>query len=229
MSAPSRTFDRLARSYRLLEFVAFGRDLERARFCFADRLRDARSVLLLGEGDGRFLARLVTIAPAARIHCVDISAAMLACAADRLPPAARDRVTFEQADVSSFAWPSARYDAVTTLFFLDCFGPAQVTDIVAGVATALQPQAQWLFADFVMPPRGLPRVRARAWLAMLYTFFRWQTGLSVRALPPSEAIIKAAGFAPVAQQELQAGLLRSVVFNRAAGPVAGPQIPPESP
>jgi ubiquinone/menaquinone biosynthesis C-methylase UbiE len=96
MNESAANFDRLARIYRALEFVAFGRDLERARYCFLDQLASCRDILVLGEGDGRCLARLVHVAPAARIHCVDASAAMLACAARRLTdPATRARVQFQ--------------------------------------------------------------------------------------------------------------------------------------
>jgi ubiquinone/menaquinone biosynthesis C-methylase UbiE len=208
-------FDGLARVYRTLEFLAFGSDLERARFCFLDRLRDCREILLLGEGDGRCLARLVRTAPWARIHCIDGSAAMLARAAARLSGTeAASRVTFEQADVLTKAFPTARYDAVTTLFVLDCFSSGQTAAIVNGVRASLRDGARWLFVDFAEPPRGLPRATARAWLTLLYAFFRWQTGLSATSLPPSEAILRQAGFDPVAQRDFRRGFVRSVLFTR---------------
>lgn len=206
-------FDRLARLYRPLEFLAFGRDLERARFCLLDRLADRRSILVLGEGDGRCLARLVRIAPHARIHCVDASAAMLARAVGRIhDPDTRARVTFTQADALALDLPTSRYDAVVTLFFLDCFTAEQTAALVARIAAALGPDARWLFADFAVPPRGGARLRARLWLAVLYTFFRWETGLSARVLPPSEASIADRGFAPVETRTRQGGLLRTVLF-----------------
>ena len=224
MSAPPANFDPLARGYRALEFLAFGRALERARFCLLDRLTGCRDLLVLGEGDGRCLARLVQVAPAARIHCIDASAAMLARAEARLAGnAARARVTFECADILSVSLPPARYDAVTTLFFLDCFTVDQVTALVARVRPSLQPDARWLFADFALPPGGWGRLRARAWLALLYAFFRWQTGLAVRALPPSEEILRGAGFRLEAAREFQRGLVRSALFR-----MPGPPAPPPS-
>ena len=211
------SFDRLAQNYRALEFVAFGRDLERARFRHLERLRHCRRILVLGEGDGRCLARLVRIAPEAHIHCLDISAGMLARAAARLAgtPAA-DRVTFEQADILADGPLPTGFDAVTTFFFLDCFTAEQAAGIVARVQAALRPEALWLFTDFALPARGFARLRARAWLATLYAFFRWQTGLPARELPPSEHLIEQAGFVLEAAEELQNGLLRSVVFQRKA-------------
>ena len=215
MSTPAANFDPLARGYRALEVLAFGGDLERARFCLLDRLADRRSILVLGEGDGRALARMVTIAPQARIHCIDSSAEMLNRAKARLAGRpAQAHVTFEQADALTVEFPPARYDAVVTLFFLDCFNADQAAGLVTHVNTSLQPNAVWLFADFVLPAGGIARLRARMWLGLLYTFFRFATGLRTRELPPSEALIEAAGFRRESVLNFQHGLLRSAFFVR---------------
>lgn len=206
-------FDGLTRFYRALEFLAFGRDLERARFAYLDRLRDRQNILVLGEGDGRALARLVQLAPVARIHCLDLSATMLACASARLSPNDRARVTFQTADILATALPAGPFDAVTTLFFLDCFTPDQVRDIVARVQATLAPAVIWIFADFALPPRGYARLRARAWLALLYAFFRWQTKLPARALPPTEKIFSDFGWHVITERNFQNGLIRTMVFG----------------
>ncbi len=214
MNAPPRNFDALAPIYRALERLAFGRDLERARFAWLDRLRDRRSILLLGEGDGRALARLAELAPQAHLHYLDASPGMLAQARRRLDESARNRVTFECGDALTRPLEPGAYDAVTTLFFLDCFSANEVAALVARLGPALQPGALWLFADFVLPPRGLPRLRARIWLSILYPFFRLTTGLKTRTLPPSEAILIAASWRPVASRNFQHGLLRSTLYQR---------------
>jgi ubiquinone/menaquinone biosynthesis C-methylase UbiE len=213
MSEP-HSFDRLARIYRPLEYGAFGRDLERARFCFLKKLRDCHAILVLGEGDGRCLEQLVRAAPDAQVDCLDFSPAMLARAEARLPADARARVTFRPADLLTAVLPDKNYDAVVTLFFLDCFTAEQTTEIVHRIAASLRPGARWLWADFALPPRGPARLRARLWLAVLYAFFRWQTTLSARVLPPAEELIAAAGFAREAEQVFQWGLVRSVVFSQ---------------
>ena len=51
--------DPLARWYRWLEYAAMGRALERRRFEFLPGMAQARRVLILGEGDGRFLTRVI--------------------------------------------------------------------------------------------------------------------------------------------------------------------------
>ncbi len=212
MKSP-RNFDRLAGIYCALEHVAFGRDLERARFVHLDWLKESRSILVLGEGDGRCLEQLVSAAPKARIDCVDFSSAMLARAARRIAgdePA--QRVTFRQADLLTTDLPPAQYDAVITFFFLDCFTAPQVNDIMARIRTSLRPDALWLWADFAMPANSLARWRARIWLAGLYAYFRWQTGLAARELPPVSQCFLEMGFVRRAELTLQWGLVRSEVW-----------------
>ncbi len=66
-----------------------------------------------------------------------------------------------------------------------------------------------------MTTRPLARLRAQIWLWLLYTFFRWQTGLAPRHLPPSEEVLHAAGFQTAATREFQGGLVRSAWLDRA--------------
>jgi ubiquinone/menaquinone biosynthesis C-methylase UbiE len=219
MRATRSGFDRLARGYQALEWIAFGRDLERARFAFLGGLEGCRDILLLGEGDGRCAARLAELAPKARILCVDSSPGMIARASRRITGSAASRVTFLCADALAFAPEPEGFDAVATLFFLDCFDAPGVASIVGRLGPALRPGAQWLFADFAVPPRGGARLRARAWLAVLYFFFRWGAGLRVSALPPSEEILERAGWSRIRSREFQRGMIRSAVFARPAGAV----------
>jgi SAM-dependent methyltransferase len=208
------SFDRLAGIYRLLEVAAFGRDLERARFCLLDKLAPCTRILVLGEGDGRALVRLVAIAPAAEIHCVDISAAMRSRASARLPAIHRARVVFHHIDALTAPLPIGPFDAVTTMFFLDCFTEQELRGLVPKIAATLAPAAAWLWADFRMPERGWRRLWARASIGLLYVFFRWQTGISARRLPPAEEIIAAAGFASREYRDRQGGMVRTRLFAR---------------
>jgi ubiquinone/menaquinone biosynthesis C-methylase UbiE len=217
-------FDRLARVYRMLELAAFGRDLERARFCLLDRLSHCQDILVLGEGDGRCVQRLLSAAPEARIHCIDASGAMIARAVRRLGEGTRfggsgaswfERVSFERANAFSAAFPPSRYDAAVTLFFLDCFSTAEVRVLIDRIQPSLRPGASWLFADFAVPPGRAARTAARLCLAILYAFFRWQTGLSARELPDSERALEQAGWRKAEECSMRRGLLRSVLFKRA--------------
>ncbi len=209
-------YDRLARPYRALEFLAFGRDLERARFCNLDRLGGCRNLLVLGEGDGRCLARTLELWREVQVTCVDASSAMLRRAAGRLDGRDRARVYFVQSDARDFRPAPRSYDGILTLFFLDGFTNGEVRDLIERVRPSLRADALWLVADFASPPRGLARWRARAWLAVLYRFFRWTTGLRVCRLPATEILLAQAGFRCLAERTFQWGLIRSSVFGLVA-------------
>jgi ubiquinone/menaquinone biosynthesis C-methylase UbiE len=209
-----KNFDRVAGIYQLLEYVAFGRTLEAARFRYLERLKDCRQILVVGEGDGRVLQRLLRLAPHASVRCIDSSAAMLARAERRLDHPARARVSFECADARTVAVPAMAYDAVVTMFVLDCFSPVEVVRLVERLAGGLRPDGLWLFSDFSIPASGWRRLRAELWVRCLYAFFRWQTGLAVRELPPSEEILRDAGFRVLESTTFQHGLLRTALYSR---------------
>ena len=209
-----KSFDRVADVYQLLEYVAFGRALQTARLCYVERLSNCRDILVVGEGDGRFLERLLKAAPHAHVRCVDLSAALLARAERRLDAAARARVSFECADARTAAVPSQSYDALATMFVLDCFEPDDVVRLVGRLLGGLRPSGLWLFSDFSLPARGWRRLRAELWVGFLYAFFRWQTGLAVRELPPSEDILRGAGLRVLDDTTFQHGLLRAVLYAK---------------
>jgi hypothetical protein len=127
---------------------------------------------------------------------------------------AAGRVRFACADALTFDPGPERFEAVVTLFFLDCLRPDQVAALAGRLGGVLTPDATWLFSDFVLPPGGWARLRGRAWLGFLYTFFRWETGLAVRELPPSEEILAGCGWGRDAVRDRQGGLLRSAVYRR---------------
>lgn len=208
-------FDRVAGVYRALEHLAFGRQLERARFAQLDALRSCRQILIVGDGDGRCLEAVLGIARDAVITSMDASPAMLAKARRRAEAAgAGSRVIFECADIRTRALPPARYDAVLTMFVLDCFPADEAAVVVARLAAAVTSPGLWLFADFAVPSRGWRRVHARLQVSLLYAFFRWQTGITASCLPPSEALIEGEGFRPRAVRGCRLGSIRSVLFGR---------------
>ncbi len=214
MKAESRSFDRLAAVYGALEWLAFGSGLETARFWHLESLRGCRRVLILGEGDGRYLARLVRRFPEMVVKCLDGSAAMLERAAARLTEAERRRVVFLHGDARTTEFGAEEFDAVVTLFFLDCFTGADARSVVERAGRALRPTARWVWADFAIPARGWRRRRAELWVGGLYVFFRWWTGLGARRLPPSETLLREAGWTMRLEKSAQAGLLRSAVYER---------------
>lgn len=206
--------DPLARWYRALEYAGFGRALERRRTAFLDGMSGARRVLVLGDGDGRFLAAFLRTNRSAEVDSVDSSAAMLALARDRVGEAGATRVRFHHADARSWQPAAGFYDLIVTHFFLDCFTDAELHPVVARLAAHATPDARWVVSEFRQPAHGLAAWHARAWLVGLYAFFRVTTGLRVRRLPDHAAALAAAGFRLERETLARFGLLTSQLWRR---------------
>ncbi|MEO7317421.1 MAG: class I SAM-dependent methyltransferase, partial [Chthoniobacteraceae bacterium] len=189
-------FDFIAPHYRWIELLCAGSLLQRCRTAFVGEIAPPRRVLIVGEGNGRFLAELLRRHPTASVTCVDASAAMLRLAGARLAADGLDvrRVKFIHADLSAWTPPRAAFDLIATHFFLDCFRADQLAPIVARLAEAAAPGARWLVSDFHEPAAGFAKWRARIIIQSLYFFFRIVARLPARRLTPPDDFLTSQGF-----------------------------------
>ncbi|MBV6432850.1 MAG: hypothetical protein IANPNBLG_02997 [Bryobacteraceae bacterium] len=206
--------DRIAAFYRWIEYVAFGKALERRRFAFLSRAALSRRVLILGEGDGRFLARLLALNDAAWVDVVDASGSMLALARGRVPPPAAGRVRFHRRNALLAPLPGDGYDLIVTHFFLDCFSTDDAARMIARLSAALRPGGEWIVSEFQEPSGRLARLHARLWLFVMYAFFRLATGLTADKLPPYSTLLSAAGLVIEEQQQARWGLMVSQLWRK---------------
>ncbi|MEO5926980.1 MAG: class I SAM-dependent methyltransferase [Bryobacteraceae bacterium] len=200
--------DGVAPYYAALEFAVFGRMLENCRFHFLPELTGVRRALVMGDGDGRFLKRLLAACPGVRVDYVDCSAAMLAKA--RLA-AGSEQVAYHCLDALTEELPSADYDLVAMHFFLDCFGREQqaaMVDRVAGVA----PRARWLISEFRVPRNRWLTGPGRGLIGVMYGFFGVATGLRTRGLVDHRGVVGGAGFKLAASVEFGGGLVVSELW-----------------
>jgi hypothetical protein len=189
-------FDGIARAYRWLEYLTFGRLLERTRFAHIPWVTDRKRALILGDGDGRFVARLAVHSSVLYADAVDSSAKMLALLHARIRAVgAEDRVTITHADVADkyFEPCGSGYDLAVAHFFFDCFTETQVEAIIDRIMPKLAPNPIWIVSEFEIPPAG-PRIFARILIRLLYISFGSLTGLSVRSLPDYRQLLRSRGF-----------------------------------
>ena len=196
--------DFIAGWYRWFEYLGFGRALERRRFAFLSEVTDARRILVLGEGDGRFLARLAEQNPQASIDYVDLSERMLELARGR---AGSDRVRYHRADARDISLPESGHDLIVTHFFLDCLNQSDAAALTQKIATACAPEGRWIVSEFREPAAW-----ARAVVSFLYMFFRITTGLRTRALIDHRALLSNQGFVLIREETERFGLLASELW-----------------
>jgi ubiquinone/menaquinone biosynthesis C-methylase UbiE len=178
-------------------------------------LSGCRSAVTFGDGDGRFLARLLAQNPALHATAVDISREMLQLLSQRCRTASQGTatplVTLHQ-DALHYTG-STDTDLVVTNFFLDCFAQAEVDLFVRRIASQLQPGTLWLVSDFRIPARGLARPLAHIYIRALYTAFGVLTGLRTRSLPDIESAMLSAGFRLTTRREWLFGLVYSELWT----------------
>jgi SAM-dependent methyltransferase len=207
-------FDRIARPYRWLEYLTLGRALERCRLHFLSQLTGCSHALVLGDGDGRFLARLLAANPSTTAAAVDTSAAMLTLLSNRCAFASGHVIT-HHADALTFALNpqpnSQQYDLIVTHFFLDCLTQPQVDALAHAIAPQLAAPALWLVSDFRIPP-GPMQIPARILVRGLYLSFRLLTGLRPTRLPNHAASLTNVGFTRIAHHHSLFGILTTELW-----------------
>ncbi|HTI69787.1 MAG TPA: methyltransferase domain-containing protein [Candidatus Limnocylindria bacterium] len=210
------SFDRLAKHYAWMETIMAGSKLQRCRTAYLDALQGRRSLLLMGEGHGRFLEAVVQACPHSIITCADASTEMLLVAEKRARRAGlpMDRVSFLHVDALQWNPPEGQFDAVVTNFFLDCFTPDQLEIVVDKLSRAAAPQATWLLADFREADAGWPRFRSRWILKSMYWFFVFATRLPARRLTTPDPYLAQAGFRRIRTQLFEWGLLHADEWQR---------------
>ncbi|HEY1902912.1 MAG TPA: class I SAM-dependent methyltransferase [Terracidiphilus sp.] len=211
-------FNRLARLYRWMEFFSFGPWLWLTRRTFLDHFTRARRALVLGDGDGRFTARLLRENPTIDADAVDASGAMLDALLRRAGPHA-SRVCVHLADIREWqpaAFNAPVYDLIATHFFLDCLTTREIQSVIAHVRSAVSPSALWVVSEFAIPSGWRGRLVARPLVASLYLCFGWLTGLTVRTLPDHALALREGGFALVERRSRLGGLLIAELWS--AGP-----------
>ena len=202
MSDPN--FDGIASAYRWMEYLALGPLLEQTRNSHLDLIGNRSQALILGDGDGRFTARLLRQNPMVQVEAVDLSGRMLELLRSRCEGNA-DRLRTHQADARSFV-PTAPADLVVTHFFLDCLTQREVEALVERLTSQMAAECAWLVSDFRIPdgPEGW---FARAYVRALYFTFHILTGLRVTRLPNHAKALERCGFRCAAQQVRSFGML----------------------
>lgn len=178
------SFDWMAKPYALFERVLFGSTFHATRTALIPELAGARRVLVLGEGDGRFVATLLAYDPHVEVVVVDGSREMLRVTRARCADYP-GRAEFVHANVVTWLATQERtapFDGVVTTFFLDCLTQSELATLFTQLDSHVTPDVRWLWADLVVPTHGFRRLLARALLRALYAVFALTTNITARRL-----------------------------------------------
>ena len=205
-------FNGIARWYETLEAATFGTRLWQCRCGFLNELKTRRSALVLGDGDGRFTARLLDENPMVLVDAVDASVEMLRALVRNAGKRA-GRVRIRLADAREWEPEGESYDLIVTHFFLDCLTTVEVAALAERLRKHVRPDALWVISEFAIPDGLYGRLVAWPLVQALYLAFFVLTGLRVQRLPRWREVMEAAGFARIAERRFVGGLLQSELWR----------------
>lgn len=216
MGAVARcSFDRVAPFYPAIEFVVFGHALSRARNGALRNITPRSRILLLGEGNGRFLVELLSRYPHALVTCVEPSEGMRKSQRERLLrqfgeiPA---NLTTEPCRIEDWKEPVTGFDVVVAHFFLDLFVESELEGVVARINQVAGPGARICIAEFSEESRfsSLSRVLIRT----MYLFFSIVSHLKTERIPEWRSALVRAGWSEQSSERHLGGLVRSSVWGK---------------
>jgi len=172
----------------------------------------------MGGGNGRFLCELLSGGHARQAVSIDASAVMTRRTAAELERRGlTERAVLRQGGLEQLG-EQERFDLVVTHCFLDLFDDTELQAVMLNLNEALAPGGWWLFSDFATPGTGLPRLARQAVVGGLYGFFRATCGIRARRLPDFARAFDVAGLHRIAEARFGAGLLCTVLFQKASQP-----------
>jgi ubiquinone/menaquinone biosynthesis C-methylase UbiE len=178
--------------YPTLERVAFGRKLEDARNAFFDSVVCRKRLLLIGEGNGRFLAKCVRHKIGGSITVVDLSGKMLSLVRSRVKRIeVQTALELVHSDFREWQGVGQQFDAVVTHFFLDLFLPDSQRTVIEKITALSRPKTIWVNIDF-RPTLASPLNRCVDWLQ--YRFDRLISGVEADHHYDPAPLIRAAGW-----------------------------------
>lgn len=211
MNKPS--FDGLAPWYFLLEKFSFGNQLQKCRLNQLEELKDASSVLILGDGNGRFLESFLKSNVKAKIESLDISLKMLNLAKLRVALIPNNtEVVFIHNDVFEWNFPENKYDLVVTNFFLDCFNFDELKKLINKISISLKPKGKLMYGDFNVPNSFLKKAIILPILGIMYLFFRITTGITSNKLIDPTLLILENRFILICEKHQLGGFIKSQLW-----------------
>jgi ubiquinone/menaquinone biosynthesis C-methylase UbiE len=220
------TFDLIASFYPLLEQTVFASTLSQARRTFMTQVRAGNHILLIGEGNGRFLFEALTQTSADSFTVVDSSARMLAATTRRIATVDRcPHVELIHADILEWRSPTSSYDRVVTHFFLDQFRPVRIRRVVEVISRLATEDALWINVDFTSENQDL---RQKFLMWMQYRFFQIFAEIESDRLFDPQPWIRQAGWEILETKSLDSGWISAQLMSRQLSPPSsGVQISPD--
>jgi len=186
------SFDRLAGFYRYLEYMSFWTLLQKGRrHLFGLVLPYKAKILVIGEGDGRFVAYAHKLRPDLDWIIIESSGKMIAEAKKRIQSR---KISYLQADFLNFEDRDGTcFDAVFCPYFFSCLAQENFEKAMFSISKILKSGGILRMVDFRDPRSmdGIGQFLQSCVLKVLYLFFRKTAQLEANRLPKFDMLYEA--------------------------------------
>lgn len=212
-------FDKLAPWYGVLERILFGPRLQEMRCAYLKRLSGVGNILLIGEGTGLFLDKLLKFNPEAKVTVVESSFSMIECSRKRVSSEDYWRVTFHQTSFAKFESVQP-FDALCTFFFWDCFEEYQLREMLPSLSKLTNSESFWIDVDFFERLDKSQKINLSHFILIriLYGFFGLATGIEARQVAEIEPMAKENGFFVTESRLAEKSPIRARIFRKRISP-----------
>ena len=208
------SFDRVANYYAWMEKIVFGNDLEKIRNVHLKLIDDAESILLLGDGDGRFLKKISETGADGLIVSLDSSSKMIELSRKRLQNTDLEVQYFCQNIKNFEKSESFKPDLIFAHFFLDCFTEDEVILIIDLLSQWSTKTTKIVVSDFfITKTNSISGTYQKLLTQTMISFFRVFCGISANKLPNIPKIMNSKGWNCISHKSLRNGFINSWVWQ----------------
>jgi ubiquinone/menaquinone biosynthesis C-methylase UbiE len=211
-----KNFDGVASSYLFLETITFGNQLQKCRTSMISHLTNSKQVLVLGEGNGRFLEAFCKVNPLAEILVIDESPRMLDLAKRRIAnanPPINNQIKFRCANVFEILPLSGTFDLIVCNFFLDCFTSSEIGHLLGLFRQMILESGLLVVGDFRKPDSIFGKFIGEFILKIMHVFFEKTAGISATELTDLHAMLLERSFQKAVEKKLFFGFLNSSIWK----------------
>jgi ubiquinone/menaquinone biosynthesis C-methylase UbiE len=211
-----KNFDGVASSYLFLETITFGNQLQKCRTSMISHLTNSKRVLVLGEGNGRFLEAFCKVNPLAEILVIDESPRMLDLAKRRIAnanPPINNQIKFRCANVFEILPLSGTFDLIVCNFFLDCFTSSEIGHLLGLFRQMILESGLLVVGDFRKPDSIFGKFIGEFILKIMHVFFEKTAGISATELTDLHAMLLERSFQKAVEKKLFFGFLNSSIWK----------------
>ena len=208
------SFDRVANYYAWMEKIIFGYDLEKIRNVHLKLIDDEESILLLGDGDGRFLKKISETGADGLIVSLDSSSKMIELSRKRLQNTDLEVQYFCQKIKNFEKLESFKPDLIFAHFFLDCFTEDEVILIIDLLSQWSTKTTKIVVSDFfITKTNSISGTYQKLLTQTMISFFRVFCGISAKKLPNIPKIMNSKGWNCISHKSLRNGFINSWVWQ----------------